>query len=97
MKSEMDITHIFIRYVTVTLQRQTNAFYNRQGKIFSYESQELTDTDHNDKSFISWIGERILNPEEILDLHFQKEQLYLSLEHLSSEELSILSEKFEKK
>lgn len=34
MKTEPEITYIFIRYVTVTLQCQANTFYKREGRIF---------------------------------------------------------------
>lgn len=96
MKSELDITYIFIRYVTVTLQRQTKDFYFKQGKIYSHESQELTEIDQNDKLIQSWMGENKFNPEEILEKNFQNEELRSSLACLSDEELFILNEKYQK-
>lgn len=97
MKTEMDITYIFIRYVTVTLQRQANAFYSKQKKIFSHESKELTDFNQNDQSGKILFNKTVLNPEEIFVMHFQNEQLYSSLSCLTDEELFILREKYSNK
>ncbi|EIP8174169.1 hypothetical protein LT205_002560, partial [Enterococcus faecalis] len=43
MKAELEITYIFISYLTVTLQRQASAFYKKKFRINSYESKELID------------------------------------------------------
>ncbi|EAC5805743.1 sigma-70 family RNA polymerase sigma factor [Listeria monocytogenes] len=97
MKTEMDITYIFIRYVTVTLKRQANAFYKNQGKIFSHESKELTEFNQNEQSGELWLNEQGFTPEEIFEMNFEKERLRLSLSYLTNEELFILSEKYSKK
>ncbi|EHL5825901.1 sigma-70 family RNA polymerase sigma factor [Listeria monocytogenes] len=93
----MDITYIFIRYVTVTLKRQANAFYKNQGKIFSHESKELTEFNQNEQSGELWLNEQGFTPEEIFEMNFEKERLRLSLSYLTNEELFILSEKYSKK
>jgi DNA-directed RNA polymerase specialized sigma subunit len=38
--TDMDITYIFIRYISVTIKRQARAFYLRYNKIFYYENRE---------------------------------------------------------
>ncbi|MGM0210294.1 MULTISPECIES: sigma factor-like helix-turn-helix DNA-binding protein [unclassified Enterococcus] len=95
MKTEMDVTYIFIRYITVTLQRQANAFYNKQGKIFSHESQELTEFNQNEQT--GSLNEKGFTPEEIFEMNFENEQLRLSLSCLTNDELFILSEKYSKR
>ncbi|EIB6518842.1 TPA: sigma-70 family RNA polymerase sigma factor [Enterococcus faecalis] len=95
MKTEMDVTYIFIRYITVTLQRQANAFYNKQGKIFSHESQELTE--FNQREQTERLNEKVFTPEEIFEMNFENEQLRLSLSCLTNDEFFILSEKYSKK
>ena len=37
----MDLTYIFIRYVTVTLKRQEDTFYKVKGKYFLTNLQNL--------------------------------------------------------
>ncbi len=91
----MDVTYIFIRYITVTLQRQANAFYNKQGKIFSHESQELTE--FNQREQTERLNEKVFTPEEIFEMNFENEQLRLSLSCLTNDEFFILSEKYSKK
>lgn len=39
--TEMEITYVFIRYISVTIQRQSKAFYRRQNKITYHENKEL--------------------------------------------------------
>lgn len=97
MKTEMDITYIFIRYVTVTLKRQANAFYKQQGKIFSHESKELTEFNQNEQSGELWFNEKGLTPEEVFEINFENEQLRLSFSCLTNEEFFILNEKYSKK
>lgn len=45
----MDLTYIFIRYVTVTLKRQEDTFYKSQRKIFSHESTEFNQREQTGK------------------------------------------------
>ncbi|HFK6199142.1 sigma factor-like helix-turn-helix DNA-binding protein [Listeria monocytogenes] len=97
MKTEMDITYIFIRYVTVTLKRQANAFYKNQGKIFSHESIELTEFNQSEQTGKLQLNEKGFTPEEIFEQNFDREQLHLSLSCLTNDELFILSEKYSKK
>lgn len=97
MKTEMDITYIFIRYVTVTLKRQANAFYKNQGKIFSHESTELTEFNQSEQRERLRLNEKGFTPEEIFEKNFECEQLRLSFLCLTNDELFILSEKFSKK
>ncbi|WP_195971693.1 sigma-70 family RNA polymerase sigma factor [Enterococcus gallinarum] len=96
MKTESEITYIFIRYVTVTLKRQANAFYKRQGRIFSNESQLLIDSKE--------ITEQLLlqqvhssTPDILLERQFLNEQLLLSLFQLTDEQIFIMKEKHLKK
>ncbi|EGO5166164.1 sigma-70 family RNA polymerase sigma factor [Enterococcus faecalis] len=97
MKTEMDITYIFIRYVTVTLKRQADTFYKSQGKIFSHESTELTEFNQRKQTGKLWHAEKGFTPEEIFEKKFECEQLCSSLSCLTNEELFILSEKYSKK
>lgn len=97
MKSEMDITYIFIRYVTVTLKRQANTFYKNQRKLFFHETIELTEFNQSEQTVKLWLNENEFTPEEIFEKSFESDQLRLSLSCLTNEELFILSEKYSKK
>lgn len=41
--TEMDITYIFTRYISVTVRRHAHAFFHRYNKIFYYENKEFAD------------------------------------------------------
>lgn len=97
MKTEMDITYIFIRYATITLQRQASSFYKNQGKLFSYESTELTEFNQSEQTGKLYLNENEFTPEEIFEINFQNEQLRASLSCLTNEEFFILNEKYSKK
>lgn len=93
MKTEVEITYIFIRYIAVTLERKANEFYKKQGNVFYKESQELVES----KEIIDQIaaqGITFFMPEEFLEKKIQSEQIHLSLLKLTSEEFFILEEKF---
>lgn len=92
MKTEMDITYIFICYVSVTLQRQANAFYKKQGKLFSYESLEFIDSKEIEEAIQYQYGNHLL-PEELIELDFRNEKIYTSLASLTKVEQYILKEK----
>ncbi|MBV7389639.1 sigma-70 family RNA polymerase sigma factor [Enterococcus sp. ALS3] len=39
--TEMDITYIFIRYISVIIRRQARAFYYKYDRVFYYENKEF--------------------------------------------------------
>lgn len=42
--TEMEITYVFIRYISVTIKRQAKAFYNRHNKVYYYENKEFIES-----------------------------------------------------
>lgn len=86
MKPELEITYIFIRYLTVTLQRQASAFYKKKFRINSYESKELIDEEIN-------LTTENFNSLEKIDFQFQMEELLDSFHLLTKIERFILLEK----
>lgn len=96
MKTESEITYIFIRYVTVTLKRQANAFYKREGRIFSNESQLLIDSKDTTEQLLLQ-QTNLSMPDILLEKKLLNNQLCLSLSQLTDIELFILKEKHLKK
>lgn len=92
MKTEPEITYIFIRYITVTLQRQANAFYKREGRIFSNETQVLIDSKDTTEQLLLQ-QTHSSTPDILLEKQFLNKQLHLSLFQLTDEEIFILKEK----
>ena len=39
--TELEITYIFIRYITIAIERKAKAFYHKYNKILFHENQEL--------------------------------------------------------
>ncbi|MCB8470878.1 sigma-70 family RNA polymerase sigma factor [Enterococcus faecalis] len=93
MKTEMDFTYIFICYVSVTLQRQANAFYKRQGKLFSYESLEFIESKEMEEAIQCQYGNNQLLPDKLIELGYRNEEIYTSLTSLTEVEQYILKEK----
>ncbi|HBI6482363.1 TPA: sigma-70 family RNA polymerase sigma factor [Listeria monocytogenes] len=94
MKTEMDFTYIFICYVSVTLQRQANAFYKKQGKLFSYESLEFIESKEMEEALHYQYGNNHLLPEKLVELDYRNKTIYTSLASLTKEEQYILKEKY---
>lgn len=91
--TEMDITYMFIRYISVTIKRQAGAHYGRSNRISYHEHKEFIenlDAEINENySFISnTINE---NTEEKIA---SEEVLFNSLNFLDDEERWIVFEKF---
>lgn len=91
--TEMDITYVFIRYISVTIKRQARAFYRRYERIIYYEKKE----------FIENIGNEIItfNPntssllyKSIEDRLSYQELLLEGLESLDDMEKQIICEKY---
>lgn len=93
MKTEMDFTYIFICYVSVTLQRQANAFYNEQGKLFSYESLEFIESKEMEEALNYQYENNQLLPEKLIELEYRNEKICSSLASLTKVEQYILKEK----
>jgi DNA-directed RNA polymerase specialized sigma subunit len=96
MKTESEITYIFIRYVTVTLKRQANTFYKREGRIFSNESQLFIDSKDTTEQLLLQ-QTNLSMPDILLEKKLLNRHLYLSLSQLTDKELFILKEKHLKK
>lgn len=86
MKPELEITYIFISYLTVTLQRQAGTFYKKKFRINSYESKELIDEEIN-------LTPENFNSFEKMDFKFQMEELIDNFHLLTKIERFILLEK----
>ncbi|EGO6739728.1 sigma-70 family RNA polymerase sigma factor [Enterococcus faecalis] len=86
MKAELEITYIFISYLTVTLQRQASAFYKKKFRINSYESKELIDEEID-------LTTENFNSFEKIDFQFQLEELVDNFHLLTKIERFILLEK----
>lgn len=93
MKTEMDFTYIFICYVSVTLQRQANAFYKKQSKLFSYESLEFIESKEMEEALNYQYENNQLLPEKLIELGYRNEEIYTSLTSLTEVEQYILKEK----
>lgn len=83
MKTEMDFTYIFICYVSVTLQRQANAFYKKQANLFSYESLEFIESKEMEEAIQYQYGNKQLTPEKLIELEYRNEKIYTSLASLT--------------
>ncbi|ELS0478055.1 sigma-70 family RNA polymerase sigma factor [Enterococcus faecalis] len=93
MKTEMDFTYIFICYVSVTLQRQANAFYKKQGKLFNYESLEFIESKEMEEALNYQCENNQLLPEKLIELECRNEKISTSLASLTEVEQYILKEK----
>ena len=43
--TEMDITYIFIRYISVTIRRQANTFFSKHNRTIYYENEDLIENE----------------------------------------------------
>lgn len=95
--TEMDITYIFIRYISVSIKRQSKAFYHRYNRIFLNENNRfveninLEDDTFQLNSYTSNPFYR--NTEEKLSY---QELLFAGLNSLDNSERQIVYEKFVK-
>lgn len=93
--TDMDITFIFIKYVSVTIQRQANSFHSRTTKIFQHESTEFID---NHQIEVLLNDKDSYNSNYLFDDHdermFYYNQLQTGIQNLEETEKFIIYEKF---
>ncbi|MDT2822968.1 sigma-70 family RNA polymerase sigma factor [Enterococcus devriesei] len=93
--TEMDITYIFIRYISVTIRRRAKDFYRRYDRIIYCEKKEFLENIEIDKETINYNSNPFSffykNIEEKLSC---QESLLNGLNSLDSMEKHILCEKF---
>lgn len=92
--TEMELTYMFIRYVSVTIKRQAGAFYRRYNKLVFYENEELKENLEIEKT-----GEYYLNRSSIFCGNINEKLIYQELlakglKSLDEKEAKILCEKF---
>jgi DNA-directed RNA polymerase specialized sigma subunit len=93
--TEMDITYIFIRYISVTIRRQANTFFNKHNRIIYYENEDLVENNivekvrsGNDWSSTSSFYGNIEEKVTFQEIFFEE------LNSLNNMEKHILFEKF---
>lgn len=92
---EMEITYIFIKYISVTIQRQATAFYRRHNRITFNENIEFIEDFETDQKIVNQYSEfsNILNKN--FDEKFLCQELLMNgLESLSEIERYIIYEKY---
>ncbi|MDT2556640.1 sigma-70 family RNA polymerase sigma factor [Enterococcus raffinosus] len=93
--TEMDVTFIFIRYISVTIKRQSKTFYNRFNKIYYYENKEFVENIEIEKRPIEFYSSSSSycfdNLEEKI---FYRELLHEGLNSLTDMEKQLICEKF---
>lgn len=91
--TEMEITYIFTRYISVTTKRQACAFYRRYNKTFFHENIELVENlDIHSNEVYSNIPSHFF--ENIEDKLSYQELLFKGLNALNSVEKQLIREKF---
>lgn len=91
--TDMDITYIFIRYISVAIKRKSKMFYQRYNRTLYYENKELIE-DVDMKN--SEIGSNTLNivSENIEEKITFRDQLFEGLNSLRFIEKQLIYEKF---
>lgn len=91
--TEMDITYIFTRYISVTITRQAYAFYRRYNKIFYYENKEFVENKDTESNEIYSSSSDSLYGS-IDDKLIYQESLLKGLKSLNEMEKQLIYEKF---
>lgn len=93
--TEMEITYVFVRYISVTIQRQSKAFYRRYNRITYHENKEFIDNIDIEQKIIECYSKSSSafygNFEEKLSY---QELLYEGLSSLNEMEKYIIYEKY---
>lgn len=93
--TEMDITYIFIRYISVSIKRQARTFFRRNDRVFYYENKEFIENIDLDNETIQLNSNQsndfYKNIEEKLS---HQELLFGGLNSLDDTEKQIVCEKF---
>ena len=97
--NEMNITYIFIRYITVTIKRQVRAFYRRYNKVIYQENKEFIE---NCLNIIEIENEIIENRTDLPSAFYEdlekklsyQDLLFKGLNSLNDIEKRIMYEKF---
>lgn len=89
--TEMEITYIFIRYVSVSIQRRAKAFYRKHNKIYYQENKEFIESIEVEEGFEFSSNPFFENIEEKLSY---RELINKSLSTLNEKEKYIIIEKY---
>lgn len=97
--NEMNITYIFIRYITVTIKRQVRAFYRKYNKVIYQENKEFIE---NCLNIIEIENEIIENRTDLPSAFYEdlekklsyQDLLFKGLNSLNDIEKRIMYEKF---
>lgn len=91
----MDITYIFVRYITVTIKRQAKAFYYRYNRIFYYENKEFIESIEIENEAIESKPNSSTSFYRNIEEKFSHQELLLeALNSLDDMEKQIIYEKF---
>lgn len=93
--TEMDITYIFIKYISVTIRRHSKAFNQRRAKVSYYECKEFIENIELEKRMedLSSSPSNYLYPSYEEKVSYQK-LLLDGISSLDEMELYIIREKF---
>lgn len=93
--TEMEITYIFTRYISVTIKRQAKAFYRRYNRIFYYENKELIENiEIEDEMFKSYTDSSRSVYKNIEERLSYQDLLFEGLNSLNDMEKQIICEKY---
>lgn len=83
--TEMDITYVFTRYISVTIQRQAKTFYRRNNRITYYENKELIENINIEREMLD-------SSPELAKSYFDNFEENLTYQEILSKGLGALSE-----
>lgn len=93
--TEMEITYIFTSYISITIQRQSKAFFQRIQKVSYHESKEFVESAELENKMLEFHS----NSSDIFFSNFEDKLLYQelllkSLSSLNEMEKHIIREKY---
>lgn len=93
--TEIDITHIFISYISVTIRRQAKAFFDRTSKIVKHEAIEFIESFQVEKEIDDSIYNQSLDLYDSLEEKWlYQEMLLTGIKSLDQNEQFIICEKY---
>lgn len=92
--TEMELTYMFIRYVSVAIKRQAGAFYRRHNKLVFYENEELKENLEVEKTSEYYLNYPSIFCGNIDEKLIHQELLTKGLKSLDDKEAKLLCEKF---
>ncbi|MGL9814039.1 sigma factor-like helix-turn-helix DNA-binding protein [Enterococcus sp. DIV0098] len=93
--TEMDITFIFIRYISVTIKRKARAFYRKYDRIFFNENKEFIENIDLDNEIVLFCSNSSsVFYKDIEEKLTYQELLFEGLDSLNEMEKQIICEKY---